>query len=130
MGHDTHTSPRDHVTWRLASWAAGLQYEDLPRKVLREVARYMQDSVGCAFGGWRTHDWGIARKVAAQEGGRKACHLLGEGTKLAPLQAAFLNSLAIRALDYNDIYWKQDPSHPSDIIPAPMAAASAGARWS
>jgi 2-methylcitrate dehydratase len=24
-------------------------------------------------------------------------------------------------MDYNDIYWKQDPSHPSDIIPAAMA---------
>jgi len=24
----------------------------------------------------------------------------------------------VRALDYNDIYWEQDPSHPSDIIPA------------
>ena len=21
----------------------------------------------------------------------------------------------IRCMDYNDIYWKQDPSHPSDI---------------
>jgi 2-methylcitrate dehydratase len=26
-------------------------------------------------------------------------------------------------MDYNDIYWKQDPSHPSDLIPAAMAAA-------
>jgi 2-methylcitrate dehydratase len=26
-------------------------------------------------------------------------------------------------MDYNDIYWKQDPSHPSDIIPAAMAGA-------
>jgi len=26
-------------------------------------------------------------------------------------------------MDYNDIYWKQDPSHPSDLIPAAIAAA-------
>jgi len=38
-----------------------------------------------------------------------------------PIQAAFLNSLMIRAMDYNDIYWKQDPSHPSDLIPAAMS---------
>ena len=25
-------------------------------------------------------------------------------------------------MDYNDIYWKQDPSHPSDIFPAAIAA--------
>ena len=27
----------------------------------------------------------------------------------------------IRAMDYNDIYWKADPCHPSDIIAAPLA---------
>ena len=25
--------------------------------------------------------------------------------------------------DFNDIYWKEDPSHPSDIIPAALSAA-------
>ncbi len=29
----------------------------------------------------------------------------------------------IRALDYNDIYWEQDPSHPSDLIPAALTPA-------
>jgi 2-methylcitrate dehydratase len=27
----------------------------------------------------------------------------------------------IRCMDYNDIYWKQDPAHPSDIFPAALA---------
>ncbi len=27
----------------------------------------------------------------------------------------------IRAMDYNDIYWKADPCHPSDLIAAPLA---------
>ena len=31
----------------------------------------------------------------------------------------------IRCMDYNDIYWKQDPSHPSDIFPAALPAANA-----
>lgn len=29
----------------------------------------------------------------------------------------------IRSLDFNDIYWKEDPSHPSDLIPAALACA-------
>jgi 2-methylcitrate dehydratase len=29
----------------------------------------------------------------------------------------------IRALDFNDIYWKEDPSHPSDLIPAALSTA-------
>jgi 2-methylcitrate dehydratase len=32
-------------------------------------------------------------------------------------------------MDYNDIYWKQDPSHPSDIFPAAMACLRARQRW-
>jgi len=27
----------------------------------------------------------------------------------------------VRAMDYNDIYWQQDPAHPSDIIPGALA---------
>jgi 2-methylcitrate dehydratase len=27
----------------------------------------------------------------------------------------------IRGLDFNDIYWKEDPSHPSDLIPAALS---------
>ncbi|MFV1948399.1 MAG: MmgE/PrpD family protein, partial [Anaerolineales bacterium] len=37
--------------------------------------------------------------------------------------AALMNCLLTRALDYNDIYWEEDPSHPSDIIGAALAAA-------
>jgi 2-methylcitrate dehydratase len=40
-----------------------------------------------------------------------------------PISASLLNALMVRVQDYNDIYWKQDPSHPSDLIPAAMAAA-------
>jgi 2-methylcitrate dehydratase len=39
-----------------------------------------------------------------------------------------MNCLLTRALDYNDIYWEQDPSHPSDIIGAALAAAEANGK--
>ena len=37
----------------------------------------------------------------------------------------FADSLLVRALDYNDIYWEQDPSHPSDIIFGAVSPAEA-----
>src|SRR6266403_3236840 len=43
------------------------------------------------------------------------------GFKTNPVDAAFLNGHMIRAMDYNDIYWKADPCHPSDLISAPLA---------
>lgn len=127
MGHDTDKGHQEHLSYRIGEWVADLQYDKLPRKVVKTLHRFLLDSLGCAFGGWRTEDWKIVRSLIADEGGKKTCFLLGEGAKVSPLQAAFLNALAIRAQDYNDIYWKQDPSHPSDILSAPMAAAELAA---
>lgn len=123
MGSSTDLPHDAHVSHRLARWVEALTWEQVPRQVRDALRRFLLDSLGCAFGGWRTPDWGMARDLVRAEGGVRKASLLGEGGKIAPLQAAFLNSLAIRALDYNDIYWQQDPSHPSDILPAALAAA-------
>jgi 2-methylcitrate dehydratase len=49
--------------------------------------------------------------------------VIGSGRKLDAVHAAFANALMIRCMDYNDIYWKQDPAHPTDIFPAAIACA-------
>ena len=54
-------------------------------------------------------------------GGADTCTVFGSGFKTDPVTAAMLNALCIRAMDYNDIYWKADPAHPSDIIPAALS---------
>ncbi|MEW6253764.1 MAG: MmgE/PrpD family protein, partial [Planctomycetota bacterium] len=47
----------------------------------------------------------------------------GNGDRMNVDAASKLNALMVRAMDYNDIYWKQDPSHPSDLASAPLAIA-------
>ena len=123
MGHDTDKANTDYISYKLGKWVEALRWEDLPDAVINELRRYLLDSIGCAFGGVQTPDWGILRGIAQDEGGSEKCALLGEGGKVAPLQAAFLNALSIRAQDYNDIYWQQDPCHPSDCLSAPLAGA-------
>ena len=49
--------------------------------------------------------------------------MIGSGKKLNAVHAAFANALMVRCMDYNDIYWKQDPAHPTDIFPAAIACA-------
>ncbi len=44
--------------------------------------------------------------------------MIGSSLKTDVRSASLINGVAIRALDYNDVYWKQDPSHPSDLLPA------------
>ena len=55
----------------------------------------------------------------ATSNGGATVFVSGFGTN--PVDAAFLNGHMIRAMDYNDIYWKADPCHPSDLIAAALA---------
>jgi 2-methylcitrate dehydratase len=106
---------------QIAKFALNLKYDDLPERVVTEVKRFLYDSLGCAYGGFNTHDVKIIRKIYADMGGKAEATAIASGEKMPAYNAAFLNSLMIRALDFNDIYWKQDPSHPSDIIPVALA---------
>ena len=94
---------------------------DLPESVVNEVKRYLYDSVGCAYGGYHTKDVSILRDIYTEMGGKEEATLIGFGDKMPAVNATLVNSLMIRALDFNDIYWKEDPSHPSDIIPAALS---------
>ena len=111
------------IARRMAEFALKLQYEDLPTEVIDEVKRYLYDSVGCALGGRDTHDVKAMMDIYTDMGGKPEATLFGSGQKLPAANATLLNSLMIRALDFNDIYWKEDPSHPSDLIPAALAMA-------
>ncbi len=117
-----------NVTRTMAEWAASLTYEDLPAEVVTEAKRFLMDSVGCALGGAQQHDVHIAREVLGECAGSGNATVLVTGERWDPVSASLLNALMIRVMDYNDIYWKQDPSHPSDIIPAAMAAAERAGR--
>jgi 2-methylcitrate dehydratase len=102
----------------LAEWASQLQYDHLTPDAIEFAKAFLYDSLGCAFGGARLHDSQIVEKHVAEKAAKPECTVFGSGMKTHSVEAAFLNSLMIRAMDYNDIYWKADPSHPSDIIPA------------
>jgi 2-methylcitrate dehydratase len=111
----------DTITARISRWACDLNYEDLSDDAVREAKRYLLDSLGCALGGFQQHDVKIALEVLEEHAGRGPATVIGTGQQLDPISASLLNALMVRVMDYNDIYWKQDPSHPSDIIPAAMA---------
>ena len=109
------------IARQIAEYSVGLKFEDLSNEVIHEVKRYMYDSIGCAYGGYHTKDLNIIREIYMDMGGRGEATVLGFGDKLPAVNATLINSLMVRALDFNDIYWKDDPSHPSDIIPAAWA---------
>jgi len=132
------------ISYDLAEWACSLGYEHLSEESVARARLFWYDSLGCALGGSQQHDAKIllahhlqmslssggshdaAGKVAlaghdADEAGIHPASCFVSGFKTNPVDAAFLNGHMIRAMDYNDIYWKADPCHPSDLISAPLA---------
>jgi 2-methylcitrate dehydratase len=111
------------IARQISEFAVNLKYEDLPEEVVFEVKRYLYDSIGCAYGAYHTRDVNIIRDIYKEMGGIGESTVIGFGDKIPAVNSALVNSLMIRSLDFNDIYWKEDPSHPSDIIPAALSMA-------
>src|ERR1051326_2219291 len=109
------------ITAPISQFAANLKFEDLSPDAIYQAKRFLLDSLGCALGGFQQHDVLIAIEVLNETAGRGACTVIGTGQRIDPVSASLANALMIRCMDYNDIYWKQDPSHPSDIFPAALA---------
>jgi 2-methylcitrate dehydratase len=106
----------------MSEWAAQLQFEQLSKEAIHQAKRFLLDSIGCALGGYQQRDVSIALDVLEEVAGAGKATVIGSGKRMDPVSASLANALMIRCMDYNDIYWKQDPSHPSDIFPAAIAA--------
>ena len=115
----------DSITHQMAQFALGLRYEDVPAQAVREAKRFLLDSIGCALAAVPLEDMQAAQRYVVALGGRPEATVIGSGHRTNAANAALMNALLVRALDYNDIYWMQDPSHPSDVIPAALAAGEA-----
>ncbi len=110
------------ISRTISEFAVNLKYEEIPPEVIYEAKRYLYDSIGCAHGAAKTKDVAILKKLYKGMGGKPEATLFVTGEKIPAVNAALVNSLMVRSLDFNDIYWKEDPSHPSDLIPAAIAA--------
>src|SRR5215468_4649811 len=116
------TESKRLLSYDIAEWACALQYEHLSPEAIQAAKLFWFDSIGCALGGSQQDDAKILLEHHRAMGGAngKATAFVS-GFKTNPVDAAFMNGHMIRAMDYNDIYWKADPCHPSDLIAAPLA---------
>ena len=121
MSTAQETAKKETVTATMSRWAAGLEFKDLSADAVYQAKRFLLDSLGCALGGYQQHDVKIALSVLDEIAGPGLATVIGTGRRIDPVSASLANALMIRCMDYNDIYWKQDPSHPSDIFPAAIA---------
>jgi 2-methylcitrate dehydratase len=124
----TSPTPKETITAAMSRWAAGLRFEQLSSEAVYQAKRLLLDSLGCALGGYLQHDVKIALAVLEEIAGDGPATVIGTGKRVDPVSASLANALMIRCMDYNDIYWKQDPCHPSDIFPAALACCERARR--
>lgn len=111
------------IAERLGAYASTLTYEDLPAEVIRQVKRFIIDTLGCGFGGYSSETARIARDLAGSISSSQPATILFTGQKTSADLAAFANDVMIRYLDFNDGYITKGSGHPSDSIAALLSAA-------
>lgn len=111
------------ISTKMSQFALNLIFSDIPEESIWEAKRFLLDSIGCALAAVNNEDMAAMYRFIEKLGGTPEASLIGRDIKTNASNAALMNCLLTRALDYNDIYWEQDPSHPSDMIGAALAAA-------
>ena len=116
------------LSGKIAQWVLDLTYKDIPESSIKEAKRFLLDSIGCALAAVKNEDMAAMYRFTEKLGGKPEATVIGQEAKTNASNAALMNCLLTRALDYNDIYWEEDPSHPSDLIGAALAAGEANGK--
>lgn len=113
------------IAHTLAQRVQAVSFDDLSPEVTHEVKRRVLDSIGCALGAWTSRPAQVTREVARSVTAADGASLLGSRHRTLPELAALSNGALVRYLDFNDTYLSKEPAHPSDNVPAALAAGQA-----
>lgn len=117
------------IVERIASYAEGLRYEDIDQKTRDCAKRVLLDALGCALGAVEAEPVRIVHRVALSLGGAPQATAIGQRGKTSVVLAALANGVAIRYLDFNDVYFGPAwTAHPSDATGALLAVAESRQR--
>ncbi|MFX0198712.1 MAG: MmgE/PrpD family protein [Candidatus Hodarchaeota archaeon] len=110
------------IARKLARYAIGLSFNNLPAEVVRKTKRCILDSIGCILGGFKTKIGDITADMAKYLEGKPQSTLLGGGYKTSAPYAALFNAMLANILDYDDTA----NGHPgATIIPSALAVSEA-----
>ncbi|WP_017346014.1 MmgE/PrpD family protein [Pantoea sp. A4] len=116
------SQPEHDPIEELIAFASRVDACMIPPEVLGFQTKRLLDNLGCMAAGYEESGVNAALKLARRWSGCGEAHVLGSQEKLAAPQAAFVNAVRARALDFCDVLspgW-----HPgSSDIPVALAAA-------
>ncbi len=114
----------DGTLEKLAECVAGVTMEQVPPEVLHQAKLRLLDYLGCLVGAFAEEPSKAVRRVAmGSRCGEGGATLLGTKQRCSADVACFANGMMGRYLDFNDQYSGRTTGHPSDVIPAALAAS-------
>jgi 2-methylcitrate dehydratase PrpD len=110
----------------LAAYIHEAKYGDFPEEVTNRAKYLILDSIGCALGGTQLDLGKDYLKLGKNWPGGSEATLIGTGTRVSLLNAAYVNSQLANVLDFDDTYDLYAPGHPGcGIVQTALAAAEA-----
>ena len=88
---------------KLATHFSNFTYDKLTNANRKAVKRLLLDYLGVAVAGSQTGSGKIAREFAASIGGHEQATLIGDGTRVPAMQAAFANAISSHSVELDDI---------------------------
>lgn len=116
----------DHPSRRLAEFAAGLRFEDIPAPVLCRAEDLFLDWLGSVLAGSQARPvQGIARLASAMGPATGPSEVLVSRTRSSPLFAALVNAAASHVVEQDDVH-NGSVFHPAAVVfPSTLAVAQA-----
>lgn len=105
----------------LGGFVAAARWEDIPAALRHEAKRTLLNHIGCAVGVARDPAVRTALAVMRPFSGAPSCCVFGQGLRLDPMAASFVNAIASNLLDYDDTHLAT-VIHPAAPIAPPVLA--------
>lgn len=118
---DTEMSAR-----RAAEFVANLSWDAIPAASRRQAQLTLRDTLGTLLGGIRTDSAKMAASFAEGEGSGGGAPVLVSGRRQGRVLAAFANSVAASALDYDDGYYLGGGGHTGAVVVPALLSACVG----
>lgn len=110
----------------MGAYVENVFYEDLDAEVVDYTKRIILDSLACLYGGINSKPASMVHEAVEELGGNHQSTIISSGAKTSMENAAIANGVALRYLDYNDIYFGPAwTSHASDNLATLLAVAEA-----
>jgi len=111
---DKDSKPKTIET--LSAYVKTAQFKDFPEDVIGRAKYLILDNIGCALGATQTAVGKKFLKVAADWKSIPESTVMGIGSKVSCMNAAYVNAQLANVLDFDDTYDLYLPGHPGNAI--------------